>query len=296
MFNRIIHYDNGTLIDYSTELDDYYSGTASTDIVAAEDKLYVGSTLPFNHLYFKFSTANTTASVITAKVWDGNNWNAVAELIDQTKSSGATFGQDGYISWTPDKQKGWGREDTQDSSGNELVTNLGGANIYDKYWIEFTFSANLDNPTVIDWVGQLFSDDNILGAEFPDLTRSALLANIESGKTSWEEQHVRAAEILADDLIDQKVIVNKNQILERREFQRAATSKVAELAFVILGDDYSDDRDAARVEYQRRISKNMFTTDRDNDGRVDLKEIDHAQGTLTRGPRTIPSRVIRNYE
>ena len=296
MFNRIIHSDNGTLTDYSVELDDYYSGSASlAPFTAAQDYLFFGARLPFNHLYFKFSTANTAASNLTIAVWDGNAWNNVAETLDGTKSSGASFGQDGYISWVPDKQKGWGREDTVNGSGTELVTGLGNVTIYDRYWVRFAFSADLDNPTALDWCGQLFSDDNLLGAEFPDLVRSTLLANIESGKTTWEEQHVRAAEIIADDLVDRKVIVDKRQILERRDLARASVSKVAEMAFVIMGDDYSDDKEAARKEYNERISKNMFAVDRDNDARIDTQEIEYQQGTLTRGPRIISQRSLRAY-
>lgn len=270
MENRIIFSDDGTLSDFTVNLNDYFSGTSSiASLVATEDALYIGSRFAFNHIYCKISAANDQASVMSIATWDGSNWNAVAEVFDQTSSSGATLAQSGYITWVPDKNKHWAQDDTQSSTGGEQITDLGGANIYDHYWIKITFSADLGASTALSWLGYKFTDDNDLGTEFPDLVRSATLTGFESGKTDWEEQHVLCAKLLIDDLIKNKIILSGKQLLEREIFKGASVQKCAEVIYGGLGDDYKDDRNDAKKEYEKRLQKGNYLIDRDEDGFLD---------------------------
>lgn len=280
MANRIIFSDNGTLNDWTINLANYHQGDETFSFVSAEDFIYIGSDLPFNHLYFKFSTANTNTVNLSLSIWDGNNFENAADLFDETDG----FKNDGFITWVPDKNKGWGREDTN-VNGAERVTGLGTITIYDKYWIRLGFDSDLSASSIISWVGNLFSNDNDLKVEFPDLMRTNTLLAFETGKTDWEEQHVRAAEIIIDDLIDRRIISSKDQILERRNLSRASVSKVAEIVYSAFGDDGLDNMTRARKEYDKRISKNLFVKDKDNDGIIDKNEkIDYTHGKLLRGP------------
>lgn len=284
MENILIYKNNTTYTDFTKEVNNYYSNNANAiGITAAEDYLYIGSRMPLNHLFFKFGTVNTASSVLTIAIWDGSNWRNVSKTYDETSLSGATFGQNGFITWVPNRTYGWGREDTQDSSGNELITGLGDVNIYDHYWIRLAFSLDLDAGTTIAWIGQKFADDNDLGSEYPDLVLSATMTSWESGKTSWEEQHIKASRFIVDDLITRKMIIDKGQILEREDFKSACVSKVAEMAYRAMGPRFIEDKKDAKNEYLDRIGRQIGTIDKDKNAIIDNNELNvNIQGKLYR--------------
>ncbi len=284
---RLLHEDNTTLEDKTVDVNNYYSGTPTMDIVAADDYVYIGSRFPFNHLYFKFGTANTAASTITLTVWDGSAWASTKELFDETLSSGASWGQNGYISWSTDKATAWGREDTQDASGTELVTGLGSLQIYDHYWIRLAFSADLDAGTTLSWVGHLFSDDNHLGAKYPDLVRTNTMNGWDDtdSKSSWEEQHVTAAKEILQELKTKKVIFGAGNILDKSDFRWAAVHKVAEMAYDGMGTSFEDNAVKAMTKYNEALINAIGSAviDKDMDAQPDRDELGFKQGKLTRG-------------
>ena len=281
---RIIYSDNSTLSDFTQPLGNYHSGTESMVIEAANDKLFIGSHFPFNHLYFKVGTANTNTSAMTVKTWTNGTFDEVAELTDETLLSDASLGQSGFVSWVVDRSAGWGREDTQSESGTERVTGLGGKKIYDLYWIEISWGSDFSAGSSLSWLGHKFSDDNDLKTEFPDLLRSNTLTAFESGKTDWEAQHVLAADLVSDELIKMGAAIHENQILERDDFKLASVQAVAKVAFNAFGDDYNDNRDEAQNEFIQRMRLGIKRTiDKDNDANVDRHELDFNQGKLFRG-------------
>lgn len=284
MDTRVIFEDDTTLNDYTFQCNDYFSNNANAfGYVVTDDFLYLGSRFPFNHLYFKFGTANTATETLSISIWDGTSWRAAKEIFDETETGGASFAQDGYITWVPDKQKGWSREDTVNSAGTETIPNFGTLTIYDHYWVRFSFSGSLDAGTTLSWLGPLFSDDNDLGIEYPDLVRSNTIDAWESGKTTWEEQHVYAARQIIKDLKKQRVIVHQSQILDRKDFTDVAVAKVAEIAFGGMGRDFEDDRIKAMNHYKERLIDTMGLIDKDLDAQKDRQEINNVQGRLTRG-------------
>ena len=281
MKRRVFYSDNGTLTDFSVNMQNYHSGTNSFSFVAAEDAFYIGARLPFNHLYFKMDGANVNAeaSVMAISYWDSGNWREAIEIIDETSSGGASLAQSGYVTWVPDRDYGWTREDT--NYGGNTVTGLTSVEIYDLYWLKITFSADLTADTAFSWIGQKFSDDNALGSEYSDLVRSAMLTAYESGKTDWEEQAVRASEVIVNDMISKGFIIEKEQILEKEDFELVSVSKVAEIIYGGLGDDYKDDKKAARDEYTDRLNKLLPRVDMNANARIDLNE-KVQQGRLVR--------------
>jgi hypothetical protein len=284
MDNRIIFSNSGTLTDFSVEANDYYNSNANAiPVETTNDYIFIGSRFPFNHVYLKFGTANATASVLSVAVWDGSGFDAVKEVFDETSLAGATFGQDGYVSWISDRSEGWSREDTADSGGTEQVTGLGDLTIYDHYWVRLAVSVNLDAGTTLALAGNRFSDDNDLGAEYPDLVRSnTMTAWDDAGsKTNWEEQHVYAAKEIVKELKERQVLVHKSQILDRKDFTSAAVAKVAEIAFRGMGRDFVDDRIDAKSLFNERINRSVALIDLDQDAQVDRKEIEKINGRLT---------------
>ena len=267
MKTRVLFSDNSTITDYTTELNRWDSNTKAPTIVAAEDAIYVGNYLPFNHFYLEIGdTANAQASSVDVNLWDGTNWKDVAEVIDETASTGVTLAQSGWITWVTDRDNSWSREDTNHNGAT--VPGLSTVDIYDRYWIRLEFSADLTASVDLKYLGHKFSDDTDLGAEFPELDRSVIRDSFTVGLSDFNELHVRAADLLIQDLRRSNIIWGKGQILDRYDFKLASVAKVAEMIFRTLGDDYIDQRDDARVLYKIRLASGIATIDKNLDADI----------------------------
>ena len=191
--NRIIWSDNGVLKDLTIELNNPYSGSRVVDFVAAEDAIYIGSDLPFNHRYFEMSVVNTLDSSISVSVWTGAQWTAAVNIIDNTSLSDASLGQNGIISWVPDKDSAsWNIQQDSDD-----IPDLQGIHIYDLYWARLTFSDDFNPLTALSFIGHKFSQDEDLAGLYPELNTTASKSMFSTGKTNWNAQHILAADCLS---------------------------------------------------------------------------------------------------
>lgn len=275
MNNRIIYSDNGTLNDFSVALSRYDSQVKSFTPVKDEDYLYIGSRLPFNHIFFKFSTPSTITATMKVEYYNGTSWVNTVEVIDETDG----FKQSGFVQFTPDRQKPWMMRST--NYAGEKVVGLEGIVIYDFYWVRISFNQTL-SATTIKWIGNLFANDVDLDSEFPNLTRANTLASFKTGKTDWEEQHVRASQLLIDDLVNKGLICGPGQILDWREFTTACICKTAEIIYNGFGDDYKDDTINARKEYNARLNKRFARIDLNGDAAETEGERYHETGCFSR--------------
>lgn len=265
---RIIWSNNGTLVDCSAELNDLFSGTKTIDLVYNQDAIYIGSDLPFNHRYFKVSSANAVSSTVTVQTWDGSTWNNAVDVIDQTASSGATMAQSGILSWTTDRIESWAREES-----TENVTGLTTLKIYDLYWVKLTWSASWTGTTALAYVGHKFGNDNLLGAFYPDLSRSAVKTAHTSGKTNWDEQQVMASEAIITKLRKDRVITSGSQIFSWEMLQAAGVHKTAEIIYGSFGEAKQAEREVARKAYEEEMNPGIFTNqDLNADGHIDETE------------------------
>jgi len=237
MLNRTIFSDNGVLTDRTKEISNYHSDAVEFITTADEDYLYISSELPLNHLYFDITSAASTAMAITMESFDGTDFNDVVDTIDET--NGLT--QAGFITWTPNQDKGWGRDDTED------ITSLSTIVIYDKYWIRMKIESS--NTFSLNWIGNIFSTDDELGDKYPDLNRSDILTSFESGKTEWKEQHIVVARDIINKLKSRNTIIDRSQILVRQQLSEPAVHHLAEIIYNHFGDAYRDQRDDARKAY-----------------------------------------------
>jgi hypothetical protein len=278
MNKRIFFSDNSTLIDFSTALDDYRpSNTKVIPFVATEDKIFIGSRLPFNHLFVKLKSKNTLPSNMDVEYWDGNAWVSVVELSDQTLG----FTQDGFVYFTPDRQNPWKLSNTNYSS--EIVSGLQTVCVYDMYWLRIGFSADLDLTTELQYIGNKFSDDYDLQGEFPDLGKTSVMNAFKAGTTSFEEQHIIATNRVIEDLINKGIIDDGAQILRGEDYKSACVMKVAEIIFNSFGDDYKDDKLSARKEYETRLgNKRIHVIDQNKNGGEDVLERTHTTGWFSR--------------
>lgn len=281
MKRRIFYSDNSVLTDMTVNLNSYHSGVHSFSFVSSEDAFFIGSRFPFNHIFIKLDgdNVNSNGSSMMVSYWGGKEFKSVVDIIDETSSNGKTLAKSGFVTWVTDKSYSWIKEDTNYSSNS--VEGLTDVEIYDKYWLKITFSNDLTANTSFSWIGQKFCDDNALGSEYPALVRSSIMTAYEAGKTSWEEQCIRASEILVNDLVAKKFILSKDQILSKEDFELATVSKTAEIIYSGLGDDYKDDKSRARIEYEDRLTKSLPFIDTNKNARIDLHE-QITQGRLVR--------------
>lgn len=274
---RLFYSDNSALTDWTISVGDYKTGTVTFSFDPAQDYIYIGNVAPFNHFYLKMGTpVNALVATISMEYWDGSSWQSVIETIDETNG----LAQSGFITWVPNKNYAWQKSNT--NQDGQTITGLTSIQIYDLYWARIKIAGSVTASLQLKWIGQKFSDDNDLGAEYPDVVRSATKTAFESGKTDYEEQAIRAAEVVVADLIKENIVWSKNQVLDRESFKLPSVCKVAEIIYNAFGDDYLDQKQQSRNEYQSRFKKVLFDVDRNQDGQLSIGEMGTRMGFATR--------------
>jgi hypothetical protein len=275
MQNRVIFSDNGTLTDYSVELSTFTEETVSLATTTGEDYLYIGSDLPFNHKYFLIETANEDAAAVTIEYWDGNAWIEAVDVLDSTKSTGASMGKNGHIQYSFDDDKtSWGADDAED------ITGISTLHIENLFWLRLSWSASID--FTLRYIGHRFSADADLATYYPELSKSAVKAQFASGKTDWDHQTLAAANEIIRDLKIKRIVLSPNQILDWRKFRTASIHKLAELIFNAFGDDYVNNLQASRAYYVEAMNQVYFDIDANRNAKLDRSERSFSSGFMKR--------------
>lgn len=275
---RILWKDDAAIVDLTASLNNYRADNETIALVAAEDYLFIGSDLPFNHRYVEVASANALASVISIDIWWSNAWHAAVDLIDQTKTGGVSLAKSGLVQWSPDELKGWDRE-----QNSEDVTGLEGTKIYDMFWVRLAFSGNLTGTTAIKYIGHRFCEDGDLEGTYPILKPSGLKTAWASGKTDWKDQIFDASEAIVRDLKRQGIIKSPSQLMDPEILRNACVHKAAELIFSGLGTAYIDLKKEAAKAYTTALDMKMFVVDRTGDARASVSERYLSSGVLRRG-------------
>ena len=279
---RVLVSKSGVLTDVSTSVNSYREGVAVVDL-GANDYLYVGSELPFNHKHFEIGVANDQAATVTVEYWDGAAWVGVVDVVNETATAGAPFAKSGKISFVPDIDKaGWSLE--QDT---KRIPALATVRIYDLYWSRFKVSAALKSLTAIKYVGQLFNTDLGLYGLYPDLISQPLRNTFNGGvisplKTDWREQCLNAAEIIVQDLRQRGIITRRDQILDETLYTLAAIRQTAAIIYGGLGNGRGDQYKAALDLYGKAINLRYHEIDRAARGRSDRIDRNFEQSEIYR--------------
>ncbi|RLC38724.1 hypothetical protein DRH27_01595 [Candidatus Falkowbacteria bacterium] len=274
---RIIFDDNGTEIDFSVDLNNFRGSSVTLDYVTADDKLYVASDMPLNHLWVEVTTANDQASIASVDIWFNKDWVSAVDLLDHTSAAGVTLAQSGVIQWKTDRNEGWDME--QDS---EDVTGVDAVGIYNRYWLRINFSADLAAGTELKYLGHKFASDDAMYTEYPDLNNANLKLAFASGKTDWNDQHFIAAEDLIDDLRKTDIIKSPSQILDFERFEDPAIHKAAEIIYRGMGRAYIENRKDANSRYNDSFNMTFFNVDIDRDGNLSYRERRQRSGFVGR--------------
>lgn len=273
---RVLFKDVSSISEITKQINKFKSDTYQMNMTP-NDAIYISSDFPLNHFYVKVGEiGNIEDSQMTIEYWSNLGWAPVANLNDYTYS----LAESGFVEFTPNKDESWLREDT--NSQGSLIADLESIKIYDQHWIKITFSQTLTQDIELEWIGSKFSDDDDLFSEYPIFNDSTFLTSFEAGKIDWEEQHVKAASLIIQDLKKKNVIMGPEQVLDRSIMLPASVCKTAEIIFNAFGKDYNDQRLAAKNEYDRRIDLSAYAVDTNNNGILDAVDVQSKQGWLSR--------------
>lgn len=274
---RLLYSDNSILTDLSTSMEKFYSDPAIISFVASEDKLYLGSRFPFSSFYVEMGdTVNSESSTMTVKYWDGTSFKSCVEVVDRTDA----LSKSGYVDFTPNLDYSWNSEHTNHSG--ESVTGLSDVVIYDHYWLEISFSADLTTDIDLKYIGQKFCSDDDLAAIYPQLDRAEYKAVFATGKATWNEQAVLASNEIMDRIKQAYRIDSGKLLLNRIDYKEACVNKLAYIIFRELGDDYEDDRLSANKDYNYHFNLAEPVIDTNKNAIQEEQETRAKQGYMSR--------------
>lgn len=223
------------------------------------DFFYLGFYGKFSSRYVQVHTANNVISALTVEYWDGTQWSAVDDLVDQTASGGACFAQSGFISWV-NKDNWKARSLTGIDSDVEL------------FWVRLSVSVNLFASTKVHSFLNIYSDDVLLRAYFPEIISDANY--LPSGETNFLDQHLAAKDLVVLRLKQRKLIHNEAQIIEANDVAIASVYAAAMLILqpIATSPASKDLLEVAKSGFDEEISKVSFSVDQNEDGIVDENE------------------------
>ena len=246
------------VLQNATEITGFLTQPNSANKVVAlttSDFLYLGFYGRFASRYFQVGVANAVVSALTVEQWNGAAWVAVDDLVDQTSVGGATLAQSGFISWV--NKETW-KESTQ--TGVDADVSL--------YWVRIKVSANLTGTTALKSILNVYSDDQLLAAYFPELVSDANY--LPSGKTNFLDQHVAAKDLVVLRLKQRKMIDDESQIIDPNDVAIASVYAAAKLILqpIATSEDSKTLLVMAAGGFDAEIGKVSFSVDQDGDGIV----------------------------
>jgi hypothetical protein len=260
---RVIFSDNGVLSDITVQMSDPLERSFTVSINAAQDALYIASSVPFNHKWFELGAQkNDVVASVSVELWNNSEWQPAVDILDYTSVNGKTFYRGGAIQFATDIETGgWTRERLSAD-----VTGIDSLSIYEMYWMRMKWSTNLTASIPIVYIGNRFSEDIDLYAEYPDLNNASLKTAWEVGKTTWDEQHALAADYIVQQLISGSIIWDRGQIMDWLLFKPASVHKTAEIIYGGFGPQMAENKKMARDAYENAIALKYFNVDKSGDG------------------------------
>ena len=257
--------DNGTFNDVSLQLSDRASSVAFP-LIAAEDKLYIAQQMPWNNIYFEFGTPNAAVVSPTIEYWERTNWVPMVDILDGTQSSGASFGQNGVLKYSPDRDEDiWQsvEDPREEAAGFGIPSNV---IVNDQYWIRISFSGDLDAGTTLTRVGFKFATDEQLTAIDPEINN--YLTSWEAGKTTWTDQILLASQFVVADMKQRGLIEHPGNLLRQDEISQATAYRTLMVIYAKFGEGFAFQYDRAQENYNKFMNSKFFTLDKFVDGEV----------------------------
>jgi hypothetical protein len=190
---------------------------------------------------------------MTVSYWNGSAFIAVDDLQDQTSSGGKTLAQSGFISWV--NKSDWA-----------LSTLTGVDTDIQLYWVRITFSVNTTASVILKAVINLFADDQLLQAYYPEFISNA--SYYPTSRTNYLEQHLAAKDYVVLRMKQRRLIDDESQIIDASSLAIAA---VHACAWMILNPIATNEVNRematrAKAEFENEIQMLQLDVDRNKDG------------------------------
>ncbi len=278
-YNTILYSDNDVFTNHSDSMRRWDADNMTGDIVAAEDKIYIGCPHTFAARFVKMSQENDVSGVLTVKYYAGstNGWRPVKNLADETSYGGVPFSKDGFISW--DLPSDWIK--CQVNSLPELPYNSPTGDGQGFYWVEITSSQNLNNA-LIRWLGVIWTSQSFLTERWAEVISDNYLP---TGKTDWYEVIEMSTKDVANDLNISNLIDYELQAKDISELANMTALKT--LINILLPFRSSETLREMREEF-----KELYITAK----RVRLKSIDMDKDEKISSSEKLPftnTRIMR---
>ena len=266
--NRIMFLGSSSLQDLSLPLSDISRDDVAIPYASPDDFIFLGSDLPFNHRHFEIKEPNAVAATVSVRLWNGHEWIAAVDVLDDTSVGGVPLARSGIISWQPEKDEHvWCFDDTDEMTGSGLET---GPKIFGLYWARLAFSASLTATTALSYVGHRFCPPELVEANYPELADINEKTAWKPGKTSWADECLLASEQIIQHLRGKKDLIRSpSQILDPWQFAEACSHKAAEIIFRGKGKDHAQDMIGAMNAYSRAINVGKFNVDNNANATLD---------------------------
>lgn len=139
--------------------------TGSTTIMdsrAAGDRFYLCFSDIVGGVYVDIASVNGNASVLTVNYWNGAAWTDITDT-DNTASGGASFAQDGTITWTAPTD--WVAASYGGRNNQAISRVLGTAYAEDEpvthgFWLQFVWTLTFDSDTEVANIWALNKNTN----------------------------------------------------------------------------------------------------------------------------------------
>lgn len=266
---RIMFYDLSldSFTDYTIALNEWNNGRTATITMDPGDYIYLACFLPFNHKYFRFATGATAAETPLIEILNApNEWNPVVDQLDYTDG----MQDNGVLQWTPDCEKSWGLVGDSSTEGGPAIA--AAPVIYGAYWMRISFANAVSFE--LEYLGQKFSADVDLYQEYPMLQQSTILSGWKVGKTTWDDQHLLAANYISKTLVQRGILFTNNQILDIATLRSPSVHKTAHIIYSGLGaKNYAAEIQLASNNFELAMTQDKFQVDTDANAIKDREEV-----------------------
>jgi hypothetical protein len=224
------------------------------------------------------AVANDVAATITLEYWDGYAWRTAVDVLDGTLSGSTSLAQTGVIQFSPDIDYSWNIvHDTTDTGAPDALSSV---TIYNLYWLRMKFSDTLKSTTALKRIAYAFTQHQQIN-NF-DTTINNYLTDFESGKTTWDDEIVLASYLVVRELKRKGLIQNQGQILRLDDVSIPTDWKTLEIIYRNLGGDYLEKLKEAQKQFDKTISLERYSFDKDGNAFLSQSEVTNSIRKLVR--------------
>jgi len=248
--------------EFSKDMADFNRDDVNTGLPSG-NFIHAGLYKPFTELYWEFTTASTTAAVLTGEYFDGTAFVPLPFFNDGTIDFNIPLGRSAFMKWkNPDD---WAKTTV---AGDDL------------FWVRFS-PDTLITSMGIRGIGILFSDDNELEKEVSTISRF-----LPDGDISFAPLHQRIVLDIVDAIrnrgqskrledptnssIDRIEMITKFDFLDVTQIRQAATYLALAKIFFANSDSPEDNHQIRGLRYKQQgdaaLASYWLSLDLNDDG------------------------------